>query len=273
MSKPSLAHRLIAVAVAATMLLSAAACSDDETSTSPTSTRRPSDAPSTRQPALEGTILVVAADTFTDALPEAIELFRELNPGVEVTVRFDVTSVLAMELLDGAPADVFISADESNMTALSEGGRLDGPPRVLALNDLVIVTAARNSSGTIGLRDLASVGPVALCESSTPCGALADEALGSGLADLDVDRTANGRAAVDAVVSGDAGAALVLAADAAAAGDAVATSTPERPFRIRSTVATLTPGDNELAARAFVDFLRSPDGVDILVDHGFGAPT
>lgn len=273
MSEPSLAHRVASLALVPALLLAGAACSDDESGSTPPPTTRPADrSPSVRQPALEGQVSVVAGDAFAAALPELIELFRTDHPGVEVTARFGSTSVLAMELLDGAPADVFISADQSNMTAVADAGRVDGPPQVLALNRLVIVTLAGNPDDIEDLSDLGGAGTVALCDSAVPCGAVADDALEPLGLDLDTDRVASASDAIDAVRSGDAGAALVFESDVLAAGDGVELIEPTEPVTTAATVAALSPGDNELAARAFVDFVRGPDGLDVLVRHGFAAP-
>ena len=114
---------------------------------------------------------VVAPDSFRLALPLVIERFNEVNPEVEVTVRFGSSPAQALELADGASGDVFIS-DSQSMNALVTAGRTDGPPRELVRENTVIVTAA----GSTGIRSVASLTGVrvATCEATMPCGIGAD---------------------------------------------------------------------------------------------------
>lgn len=277
MANLSRTSRFASLVVVSVLLASSAGCSDDDPGSTPSTTAVTSTEPgaSVRQPALEGVVSVVAADSLAEAMPALIERFNAANPNVEVTARFDSTPVLAMELLDGAPADVFISADLANMDALADSGRTDGPPQVLAESRLVIVAPAGNPDGIVGLGDLAAVDAVALCESGTPCGAVADAALdAAGVDPGGADRVPTGAAAVAAVADGDAGAALAFGTSAQAAGGAV--EVIDLPDGVEATttytVATLAPAVNALAARAFLDFVRSPEALDILGDFGFLPP-
>lgn len=272
---PHSLRTFLAAALVLTLAIAGVGCSDDDDADGPTSTTTASTpaagGPSGRQPALEGSISVAAADSLADALPVLVERFTLLNPGVAVTVRYDATPVLAMELLDGAPDDVFLAADQDNMTALVDAGRTDGGARVMARNRLVIITPPGNPEGIASLTDLAGAGEIALCEPDVPCGALADRILEDTDVDVDDIREANATDTVAAVMAGNAAAALVFATTAEAAGDAVQVVALEGTIDATSThtIATLAPAVNALAARAFVDFVLSPEGQDVLVEQGF----
>lgn len=268
-----------AVALVCALVIGVAACSDDDGTVAPSTTRvQPTDGLGTvRQPALEGTLSVVASDTLAAALPDLVEQFTLRNPGVEITVRFDTASVLAMQLLDGEPADVFISSDQENMQVLVAAGRIDGSPQVVARNRLVIVTPPGNPAGIGTIADLAAAGDVGLCDASTPCGALADTVIDSAGVDLpraSTDRRPTALEAIAAVTDGEVAGALVFASIAEAAGDAVTVVelAPDLPATADQPAATLAPAVNALAARAFVDFMLSPEGQEILTAGGFLPP-
>ncbi|NLD76683.1 MAG: molybdate ABC transporter substrate-binding protein [Acidimicrobiales bacterium] len=274
MVNQSLASRIAAVALTSALLLAGAACaSDDDSSAPPPSTDRPDTAgPTVRQPTLEGTVSVLAAEPLAEVMPLLVERFRAENPAIDVTMRFDSTPVLTMELLDGASADVFIAADQANMAAVVAEGATDGTPRVLALARLVIVTAPGNPSDIVTLADLAGAGSAALCSDGTPCGVLTDAALDAAAVSLDgTTRVASGRDAIESVVAGDVEAAVVFAADARAAGDAVEVVDLRREVEITGhyTIATLVAAVDGLAARAFVEFALSDEATELLERYGF----
>src|SRR5829696_6227669 len=104
-----------------------------------------------------GTLTVLAASSLTDAFGELATTFQEQNPGTKVRTSFAGSSELLTQIQQGAPADVFASADEAKMdTAVRED--LVDEPRTFARNRPVVIVPEGNPTGIQGLRDLAKPG-------------------------------------------------------------------------------------------------------------------
>lgn len=226
---------------------------------------------------LTGSLTVSAASSLTEALTEIGDGFEALHPTADVTFSFASSATLAAQIREGAPADVFASADEATMDALVADDFIDGAPEVFAGNELVIVTRPGNPSDVSEPSDLVRVGVVALCVDTAPCGRLSADVLARAGVALDpgrVTESADARATLGAVTHGDADAALVYATDARAAGDGVETVPLARTVAVGTdypigVVATTTaPG----VAEAFVAHVTSPAGRAVLADHGFLTP-
>ncbi len=104
------------------------------------------------------TLTVFAAASLTDAFEDIASAFEAANPGVEVLFSFGGSSSLATQLAEGAPADVFASANNSQMRAAQEAGRIAGTPRTFVKNRLVLIVPFDNPAGIQTLRDLANEG-------------------------------------------------------------------------------------------------------------------
>lgn len=102
------------------------------------------------------TLTVFAAASLTDAFEDIAEQFEAANPGAEVIFNFGSSSTLAAQLVEGAPADVFASANVRQMEVAQEGGRIAGEPRVFARNRLVVAIPADNPASIETLHDLAN---------------------------------------------------------------------------------------------------------------------
>lgn len=220
----------------------------------------------------DGTITVAAASSLTDALEVLGTAYEADNRGVTVQFSFDGSSTLARQIVSGAPAQVFASADRATMDQVAAEDLLDSPAQVLARNRLVLVTKPGNPSRVRTLADLARLDVVALCGTAAPCGSLAAAALEVAQVDLNeshVTRGNNARATLGAVTNGDADAAIVYATDALSAGEQVDTiDLGDRP-EITATlfIAPLAGGPPQ--ADAFVAFALSERGQEILAEHGF----
>lgn len=224
---------------------------------------------------VEGSITVSAATSLTDAFTEIADDFTAANPGAEVTFTFDSSSILATQIIEGAPADVFASADETNMTKLTDEDLVAGEPEVFAQNELVIVTRPGNPEGITELADLAEVdGVISLCAEDAPCGTYAQEALDNAGVTLDkaaVTRGRNAGATLTAVREGDAVAAIVYVTDAQGAGDAVDTVAIATDVNVRATspIAVLAGSGDPEVAEAFVAHVMGADGQAVLAEYGF----
>lgn len=227
--------------------------------------------------ALEGRITVSAAASLTEAFGEIGRAFEAANPGTEVVFNFDASSALVEQIEQGAPADVFASADEANMSKLTADNLVDGPPEVFARNQAVIVTKPGNPEGIKRLADLADVGVVALCGEEVPCGKIAAKVLEEAGVSIPSDRITRGqnvKATLGAVANGDAEAGIVYVTDAEAAGATVqAVSIPETAASINVyPIAVLKASGNKAVARAFVDWVASDAGQAALKAAGFLPP-
>lgn len=224
-----------------------------------------------------GTIVVSAASSLGPAFERIAEEFTAVNPDVKVDLNLDGSSSLATQVLEGAPVDVFASADVVTMERVVDAGLLASSPQVFATNELVIVTRPENPAGIRTLEDLEGAGIVALCGAEVPCGRYAQQVLASAGVRLDesmVTRGQNAGATLTAVAQGDAVAAIVYVTDVIGAGDAVTSLTIPDAVRVLATypIAIVSTSSNERAARAFVDWVVGPDGQAVLAQLGFGPP-
>ncbi len=205
-------------------------------------------------------VRVFAAASLTDALTE-IGADYEKRTGERIVFNFAASSTLARQIKDGAPADLFLSADEAKMDQVAVTDRAS----VLS-NTLVIVGADIKSP-----RDLAGK-TVAIAEpSSVPAGIYAKQYLvqiGSWDAIAPkVVPTDNVRAALAAVQAGNADAAIVYKTDAK--GQFAFEVPREEGPRISYPFAVLRDAENPEGARRFLDHLRSKEALDIFAKHGF----
>jgi molybdate transport system substrate-binding protein len=225
---------------------------------------------------VSGELVVFAAASLTDAFDEVGAAFVEANPDVEVVVNHAGSQTLASQIGDGAPADVFASADTAHMEAVAAGGHLAGEADGFATNRLEIAVEAGNPLGIGGLADLADPDVVlVLPAEEVPAGRYARtalEAAGVGVTPASLERDV--RAALSKVELGEADASVVYASDIVAAdGRAEGVAIPaEHNVRATYPLAVLADAPNPTAAAAFVAFVLSEAGQRILASHGFTAP-
>jgi molybdate transport system substrate-binding protein len=233
-----------------------------------------------------GSLTVFAAASLTDAFGEMGEAFEAANPGVSVAFNFAGSAALRAQIEEGAPADVFASANTSHMDQLHDAG-LAGAPAVFAHNSLVVIAPNDNPGGIETLADLAKPGlKLVLAADAVPAGGYArdmlakadgDPAFGAGfseavLANL-VSNESNVKQVVTKVALGEADAGIVYGSDVTAA-VAPDLQTIEVPAAVNVVadypIAVLSESDHPEAAREFVDFVLSVEGQTILAKWGFG---
>ena len=232
-------------------------------------------------PEVSGELTVYAAASLQASFDELTEGFAELYPEVTIAPTvYDGSSTLATQLISGAPADVFASADEPNMQAVVNENLIEGDANVFATNVLVIAVAPGNPLGIRSLADL--VEPVdgdtpivVLCAVEVPCGNASQDLLAAAGVELEpASEEQNVSAVLAKVQTGEADAGLVYRTDvmgAAGAVDEVAIDGSEdRPNRY--PIGTLSTSENAEAAEAFRAYILSPDGQAVLEEFGFGNP-
>ncbi len=223
-----------------------------------------------------GSITVFAAASLTGAFTDIGAAFEAAHPGASVTFDFAGSSDLVAQINQGAPADVFASADAANMATLATAGNAAAAPVEFATNRMEIITAAGNPRHLTGLGDLAAHDLiVVLCAAPVPCGSYAERILAAAsVAVTPKSREANAKAVVTKVSSGEADAGIVFATDVRAAGAAASgVEIPQAQNVVAAYPMAITKQSaNPTGAQAFVDFVRSPAGRRILTDAGFGPP-
>jgi molybdate transport system substrate-binding protein len=220
-------------------------------------------------------IVVFAAASLTDAFEEVADAFEDANPGTSVELNFAASSALREQIIEGAPADVFASANGSNMDAVVEAGEADGS-EVFVQNQLEIAVPAGNEAGVSGLDDFARDELfVGLCAEEVPCGEFGREALANAGVEPSIDTDEpDVRALLAKVESGDLDAGLVYRTDVLAAGDAVeGIEIPEDDNVVAAyPIAVLGRSEVPDVAVAFVAFVLSAEGQAILASYGFDGP-
>ncbi|HEY8523841.1 MAG TPA: molybdate ABC transporter substrate-binding protein [Acidimicrobiales bacterium] len=225
----------------------------------------------------DGSLTVFAAASLTDAFDELGAAFEDTHPGVSVTFSYEGSASLRDQILAGAPADVFASANLPTMEAVVDGGGVDGEPEIFATNELAIAVPAGNEAGIDGLDDFSDESLlIGLCDEEVPCGEFGRRALANaGVTPAPDTNEPDVRSLLDKVASGDLDAGVVYVTDVEAAGDAVeGIAIPaEHNVAAEYPIATLATAENAEAAEAFVDFVLSDAGQDVLRAHGFGPPS
>lgn len=219
-------------------------------------------------------ITVFAAASLKPAFTEIAEQFQTDNPGVSVEFNFAGSSELATQLIEGADADVFASADTAQMDKVDQVGLLDGPRTDFASNTLVIVTAPDNPKKIGSFADLARPElNVVTCQTPVPCGAATQKVEDATNVHLDpVSEEPNVTDVLNKVTSGQADAGVVYVTDALNAGDAVATvKFPEAADAVNVYPIGLLRQAPE-AAENFVFMVTGEFGEKVLDKYGFAKP-
>lgn len=272
--------RALRLVAAASLALALTACASfsggqDAGDQDPNASSDPS-APTEVVDDLSGELTIYAAASLTAAFDELATRFEERHPSLEVQpIVYDGSSTLATQLVEGAPADVFASADEKNMTPLVDAGLTAADPVLFATNTLVIATPSGNPGGVEGLEDLAvdSV-TVVLCAVEVPCGAASATLLeNAGVTVTPASFEQNVTAVLTKVAADEADAGLVYRTDVTGRTD-VESITPAGAADVvnRYPIAALADAQNPDAAAAFAAFVAGPDGREVLDGLGFGSP-
>ncbi len=227
--------------------------------------------------ALSGTLKVDAAASLTKTFDVLGAEFEKENPGVKVLLSYDGSGVLATQIIGGAPVDVFASADNKNMTKVTDAKLVTSTPVEFATNTLQIAVAKGNPKKIENLEDLTDPNlNVVLCQSTQPCGAAAQTALtAAGVTVKPVSEEQSVTAVLTKVESGDADAGLVYKTDVLGAGGKVTgVDFAESAKAVNHyPIAPLDAAPNATAAKAFVILVTGPTGQKVLADAGFGPPS
>jgi molybdate transport system substrate-binding protein len=256
------------------LLALAAACSDGS-SADATSATGPSTSTGAST-AVTGDITVFAAASLTESFEQIGEAFQTANPGAKVTFNFAASSALVQQINEGAPADVFASADDANMKKLTDAANTHGEPKVFATNKLQIITGSGNPKNIATVADLAQPGLIVVtCGPDVPIGKYSSQVFQkAGVTVTPKSYEADVKAVVNKVTIGEADAGIVYATDVKAAGSKATGVTIPDGLNVIATypIALTKASKNVDVAEAFVAFVSSDQGQQILHAAGFTGP-
>jgi len=232
------------------------------------------------------TLSVFAAASLTDAFTELGKNFEATNAGVTVTFNFAGSQALRTQIEEGAPADVFASANKTEMdTLVTDAFVTQGTPQVFLNNKLVVILPANNAAGLTKLDDLAKSGiKLVLAAEEVPVGKYARQALdqmngqfGTDFKDKVLANVVSNEDNVKQVVAkvqlGEADAGIVYTSDAVAAPELKTIEIPaELNVISQYPIATLTKSANADLATAFIEYVLSSNGQSVLQKWGFAPP-
>jgi molybdate transport system substrate-binding protein len=236
-------------------------------------------------PETGGDLRIFAAASLTDAFGEIKTDLEAARPGLTITYNFAGSQALVTQLGEGAEADVFASANNTQMKAAQEKDVIGGEPVTFVRNELVIVTPPDNPAGIDSPDDLGASGVrLVLAQADVPVGRYAREAVcGMGqdsatfgedfvsrVASNVVSEEEDVRDVLTKVELGEADAGIVYVSDAFIGGDKVQQVEIPVDFNILATypIATVSGGDEALGD-AFIAYVLSDDGQATLADFGF----
>jgi molybdate transport system substrate-binding protein len=221
------------------------------------------------------TLTVYAASSLTGAFTTIGQDFEKTHSGVSVRFDFGGSSDLVTQLQNGAPADVFASADTANMDKATSAKLTVGTPVAFATNTMEIAVPPDNPAHIATFADLSKPGVKLVdCAPEVPCGAAAEKL--AQLAHQPLKPVSEEQSVTDVlakVESGEADAGLVYVTDVQAAGNKVKGITFPESSQVVNTypVVGISTGDTDLA-KSFIDELLSAHGQRVLADFGFAKP-
>ncbi len=222
------------------------------------------------------TLDVYAASSLAALFADAGLAYEKAHPGVKVQFNFGASSDLARFVQEGAPADVFASADMSNMDRVESKDLLDSPPVIFATNYLEIIVEKGNPLNISSLQDLENLDLVFVTTSpDVPIGKYTAEVLKKAGVSVTPDSLeSNIKGIMLKVASGEADAGIVYHSEVVASDGQVEGVEIPAEFNIVATypIGIIKNSANKKQAQGFVDFLLSTAGQTLLTQYGFGLP-
>ena len=263
---------LAAVVLAATAVAGCSSSSSSSTASGSSSSSTPAASSSAAQ---TGTITVLAASSLKDTFTQLGQQFEAAHPGDTVKFSFGASSALAEQVNSGAPADVFASAATRNMDQVVSTGNASNPQN-FAENVMEVAVPPNNPAKVTSVNDLAkSSVKVALCQPLVPCGVAAAEVFKNAKITVKpVTLQPDVKSVLTQVELGNVDAGVVYVTDVQAAGSKVKGVTIPANVNATTTypIAALTHSKLPSIAQAFVTYVLSPPGEQVLKAAGFEQP-
>ncbi|MCC6455371.1 MAG: molybdate ABC transporter substrate-binding protein [Caldilineaceae bacterium] len=233
-----------------------------------------------------GELIVFAAASLTDAFTQIGTDFQAAYPDTSISYNFAGSQQLAQQLGQGAPADLFASANARQMEVVIEEGRVvSDTQRTFVRNRLVVITPADNPAAIQTLHDLTKPGiKLVLAAAEVPVGGYSLDFLNKASATVEYGETysqtvianvvsyeENVRSVLSKVVLGEADAGIVYTSDIAL--DASQVNRIDIPDELNTVaaypIAPIGDAENPELAQFFLDYILSPEGQSVLADYGF----
>ncbi|MFY2599063.1 molybdate ABC transporter substrate-binding protein [Achromobacter xylosoxidans] len=228
-----------------------------------------------------GDLVVSAAASLTNAFKDVAQAYEKEHAGTKVILNFGASDVLLQQIVKGAPADVFASADQKAMDKAVEEKAVKPDTRIdFAANQVVLIVPTDSKANITALKDLTrdDIKRIAYGNpASVPVGRYTQGALqAAGLWDAVQAKSVlaqNVRQSLDYVSRGEVDAGFVFATDAAVMPDKVkvAVRVPSQT-PVTYPIAVTTRDDAAKEAQSFVAYVMSPAGQEILSRYGFQKP-
>lgn len=224
-------------------------------------------------------VVVLAAASLGEAFTDIGAAFERDHPGVAIRLSLGPSSLLAAQLVAGAPGDVFASADRTQMeTFLDSGPPVNREPEIFATNRIVVIVPATDPAGVASFRDLGAPGvEVVLAARDVPAGSYARGFLQAhSLLDPVLANVVSFESDVKEVLTkvrlGEADAGIVYRTDVtrAVAAEVRVIDLPDEPSTM--AVYPIVAVSDDPSASRFVSFVLGEEGRSILARHGFGTP-
>lgn len=271
--------RFIGLAIAAVMAFTAAGCSAQESA-------------ETTEQADKTEIVVFAAASMTDTMNEIAEMYKAVEPDVNIVYNFDSSGTLKTQIQEGADCDIFISAAQKQMNQLDVNGGeentegldfVDSETRFdFVSNGVVLITPVGNPAGVESFDDVATdkVSLIALGNSDVPVGQYSEEIFNyMGIWDQlnsesKITFGSNVREVLAQVEEGAVDCGVVYSTDAATTDKVeIAATAPEGSHQdVTYPAAVLKTSKNPEAAKAFIDYLKTDECTEVFEKAGFVIP-
>jgi molybdate transport system substrate-binding protein len=244
-----------------------AGCSSSSSSSTPSANSSAS--------ASTGTITVFAAASLTGSFTQLGKQFETAHPGDTVKFSFGPSSGLEAQITSGAPADVFASASPKNMQDVVSAGDASNPQN-FAKNTMEVAVPPNNPAKVTSVNDLAKKSvKVALCQPQVPCGVVAAEVFkNAGITVKPVTLQPDVKSVLTQVETNNVDAGMVYVTDVMAAGSKVKGVTIPANDNASTLypIATISSSTHKSIAQAFVAYVLSPAGQQVLTAAGFEKP-
>jgi len=225
---------------------------------------------------VSGNVVVFAATSLKGAFDSIGAKFHKAHPGVTMKFNYSGSSTLATQINQGAPADVFASADTKNMKIVTSDNNGAGKPVEFARNKLEIMVASGNPKKIESVKNLTNKSvKVAVCDPAVPCGAYSKEVFAkAGVTVHPVTEETTVSSVVTKVSLGEADAGLVYTTDVKANGDKTTgvAIPPDQNVTAQYPIVTVKGAPNAAGANAFMKYVLSPTGEKVLAKYGFLPP-
>lgn len=224
-------------------------------------------------------ILVAAAASLKNAYDDKlIPMFQDQNPGILVEGTYDASGKLQTQIEEGLEADIFMSAAPKQMNDLNDKGLIESDTMTdLLENKIVLIIPENDASDITSFEDIERASSIAIGDpASVPVGQYSQEALTNlGIWDKIQDKISLGTNVTEVlnqVAAGSADAGIVYATDAASMPDkvkVVAEAPKDSVSKAIYPVAVVKNSKHTEEAKAFVDFLKTPEAIKVFEDYGF----